>query len=241
VGTLALSGCGVTTYEQAYSPKLIRQVGAGSVAEAKLLPTVQTLKTSPLFSDPGVSQAMQYLFDGRLNKLSEDDLNRMASVNRAAANATGPVVAQFNSLERAMRTSAVDTGSFGNLASGSKAFIERWNQYLRTNANALHGYGAAIRNFAPFYKEFPGLLRAARDTANLHSTVQFDKVRQAVLTDLKPRFQQMQSAMQSGKAAASSERQFFDFVNHNKQAQAIVTKVNHDYPGGWLAQDFKAR
>ena len=51
----------------------------------------------------------------------------------------------------------------------------------------------------------------------------------------------MQSTIQANRAAVGIERQFVEFVNHNQQAQAIVTKVNHDYPNGWLAQEFTAQ
>jgi len=88
---------------------------------------------------------------------------------------------------------------------------------------------------SPMYDELPGLLRAARDTARLRSTVQFDKVRKGVLNDLRPRLEQVQNAANWGAV----ERRLVSFVNGSQQAQAVVTKVNHDYPNGWLAQEFK--
>lgn len=240
VGALGVAGCGVTTTEQAYNAALIRQVGAGSVAAGRVLPTLQALaKTSGLFNDPGTSQAMVYLFKGRLDKLTEADLNRIGVANQEAAGASGGVVRKLDGLESALRASAVNANSFSSLPEGSKTFITRWNQYLATTASTLTADGAALMNLAPVYKEFPGLLQAARDTAELHSTVQFDKVRRAVLNDLRPRYQQMQNAMQGNTSALGTERQLVDFVNHNQQAQAIVTKVNHDDPSGWLAQEFK--
>ena len=66
---LALTGCAISTSEQAYNAALIKQVGAGSTAEAQLIPTFRSLpKTSQLFSAPDIAQALQYLIQGRLRQ-----------------------------------------------------------------------------------------------------------------------------------------------------------------------------
>ena len=239
VSAALLTGCGVTTSQQVYSQALIKQVGAGSRAEAQLVPTVRAQTKTGLFSDPATSQATAYLLEGQLDKLSESDLAHIASASKHAANATGGIVAVFSKLQSAITAATVDRNSFTGLPDGSRTFIAEWDQYLTITAKALANLQSALTGMSPIYRKLPGLLRAARETARLRSTVQFDKVRRVVLNDLRPRIQQIQSAMQGNRSAAAVERQFVDFVNHNQQAQAIVTRVNHDYPTGWLAQQFQ--
>ena len=76
--SLALAACGVTTTKQAFTPELIRQVGAGSVAEARLVPTLNSLKVSGGLNDPATAQTLVYLLEGRLGKLTPADLARLA-------------------------------------------------------------------------------------------------------------------------------------------------------------------
>jgi hypothetical protein len=170
LGSSLLAGCGVTTYQQVYSPELIKQVGAGSLAEAQLLPTIQAQTKTGLFSDPATSQATDYLLEGQLNKLSESDLVRIATANRNAASAGG-VVTSFSKLRSAIAAATVDGTSFTGLADCSKTFIAKWDGYLATTAKALENVQSAVSGMSPIYRELPGLMRAARDTARLRSTV----------------------------------------------------------------------
>jgi hypothetical protein len=117
--------------------------------------------------------------------------------------------------------------------------VEKWNRYVATTAHALQATGAALSHMGPVYQQFPALIQAAYATARLRSTVQFDKVRRRVINTLRPRFQKLQSVMQSNRDAGGVQRDFASFVNGNQEAQSIVNKVNHDYPNGWLAQEFK--
>jgi hypothetical protein len=237
---MSVAACGVSTTEQAYTAPLIQQVGTGSSAMARLVPTLQAeAKTAGVFSDPTLQQPEAYLVQGQLNKLSAHDLFRMASANHNAATHVGAVITKFDQLAASMTAAAINASSYQSLPDGSKAFITHWNEYLRTVASALHGVRTALASADPVYGEFQGLLRAAYYTASLHSTVLFDKVRQRVLNDIRPLYARMQQARQPFQTGMTSERSLVSFVNRNQQAQAIVTKVNQEYPHGFLAQEFK--
>lgn len=240
---LSLAACGVTTSEQAYTQPLIDQVGAGSVELATLVPTLQSeTKVSGVFSDPGTQQAMGYLVQGQLNKLSQSDLVKMATENRNAAAHIGGVLTKLDQLSASLNRATINASSYQNLSDGSKTFIADWNQVLTTAAADMRTARQGLAGMSPVYNEFQSLLRAAYNTSTLRSTVQFDKVRAAVLKDIGPRFTQLQNAMQAGtRAGTAAQQKLVSFVNNNQEAQAIVTKVNQAQPTGWFAQEFKKR
>jgi hypothetical protein len=229
----------VSSLDQAYTPELVRQVGAGSVAMAQLLPTFESLKAVGGFSDPSTQQAMLYLFQGQLGKLSANDLAALSQENSTAATDIGPVLMKLNALTASISGAVVDTNAFPGLPSDSKTFIAKWNGYLTSTATVLRNIGQALTGMKPFYNEFHQLIQAAYQTAQLHSTVQFDKVRSAVLNDMGPRYRRMQAAQQSLAGQKPIEQKFVSFVNGNQEAQVIVTRVNHDYPNGFLGAEFK--
>jgi hypothetical protein len=196
-------------------------------------------KTPGLFSDPQVAQATAYLLEGQLNKLSASDLQSVQRASQNAAAATGGVSVSLDQLDRQLTAATVEGTVTSGLPDGSKTFVAKWSRYVATTAHALQATRAALTNMGPVYQQLPALIRAAYATARLRSTVQFDKVRRQVINTIRPRFQQLQSAMQGNRDAGGVQRDFVSFVNSNQEAQSIVNKVNHDYPNGWLAQEFK--
>jgi hypothetical protein len=65
--TMSVAACGVSTTEQAYTAPLIQQVGAGSSAVARLVPTLQAeAKTAAVFNDPTLQQPVRSLARGML-------------------------------------------------------------------------------------------------------------------------------------------------------------------------------
>jgi hypothetical protein len=236
---LALAACSVLgTNEQAFTPALVRQVGTGSVAEARLVPTIKLLKTTGGFG-PSSQRTMLYLINGQLDKLSGDDLAKLAAENRAAATHTGLVLPKFDRLATSLVGATVDPKSFQDLPSGSRTFIADWDQFLTSSAVALRKVRQALGGITPLYGDVQSLLRAAYKTAQPHSTTQFDRLRRAVLKDLVPRYQRLLSATHYIGAQKSVEDRLVNLVNGNQDAQELVTKVNQDYPNGFLAQEFK--
>jgi hypothetical protein len=229
----------VSTADHAYNAQLIQRVGAGSIAEAQLIPALESLKAVGGFSDASTQQALVYLFQGQLDKLGEPDLVKLAQENRTAATHIGPVLTKLNHLAASISGSTVNASVLTGLPDDSRTFSAHWNRYLTYTAGALRAVKQALTGMNPVYGEIQRLLHAAYDTAQLHSTAQFDKVRSAVFKDIGPRYAAMQTAQQTGNAARPVEQTLVKFVNGNQDAQVIVTRVNHDYPNGFLAQEFK--
>lgn len=230
----------VSTSAALWTPTLIQRVGAGSVAEAQVILTTQRISKTPgLFSDPRVAQATADLLEGQLNKLSAGALQSVQRASQNAAAATGGVSASLDELARQLMAATVDASVTSGLPDASKSFVAKWSRYVATTSHALHAMRAALINLGPAYQQLTALVQAAYATSKLRSTVRFDKVRHQVIRTLQPRFQQMQSAMQGNRDTSGVQRDFVSFVNGNQEAQSIVNKVNHDYPGGWLAQEFR--
>jgi hypothetical protein len=229
----------VKSLDKAYTPELVRQVGAGSVAMAQLIPAFESLKTVGGFSDPSSQQAMLYLFQGQLKKLSANDLATLSQENQTAATHIGPVLTKLNALAASISGAVVNPATYPSLPADSKTFVAEWNAELTSTATALRNVSQALSGMHPFYGEFEQLIQAVYHTAQLRSTVQFDKLRSSVFKDMAPRYQRVQSAQQSLTAAQPIEHKLMSFVNGSQDAQAVVTRVNHGYPNGFLAQEFK--
>lgn len=228
-----------STLGQAYTPEFVRKVDAGSTAMAQLIPTLASLKTVGGFSHPRTQQAMLDLFQGQLNTLSANDLTTLSQENATAATHIRPVLTRLNALAASISAAVVNPSAFPGLPVDSKTFLADWNAYLRSTADALRNVSQALAGMHPFYNEFQQLIQAAYQTAQLRSTVQFDKLRAAVFKDLAPRYQRMQAAQQSLTGEKPIEQKLLSFVNASPDAQAIVTRVNHDDPSGFLASEFK--
>jgi hypothetical protein len=226
------------TFDQT-SPELVRQVGRGSVAMAQLVPTFESLKTVGGFSDPNSQQAMLDLFQGQLGKLSASALQTISQENQTAAAHTAPVLRKLNALAASISGSVVDPRSLPGLSADSRTLLDDWNAYLTSTANSLRRVSGALSGMHPFYAEFQQLIEAAYQTAQLHSTAQFDKLRASVIKDMGPRYQRMQAAQQTLTGERSVEQKLVRFVDGSPDSQAIITRVNHGYPSGFLASEFK--
>ena len=226
-----------STIEQT-PPALVRQVGAGSVAMARLLPALRSLKTTGGFSDPNSQQAMLDLFQGQLAKLGPADLQNLSQENQTAAAHIGPVRAKLNALAASLSHSVVDPGAFSGLPASAKTLLVDWNAYLTSTAGGLRQVSGALAGMRPFYTEFQQLIEAAYRTAQLHSTKQFDGLRASAIKDLGPRYQRMLDAQKTLAGERSVEQKLVRLVNGSADAQAIVTRVNNEYPSGLLASEF---
>lgn len=244
VGGIGVAGCGVTTSgvtssEPVYTPAVIKQVGVGSVALANVVPSVRARvkATGASFEDPADQQAETNLIEGKLDKLSLADLERMASLNHNAAAHLGDNLKALDRLGGSLSGAIVNASAYQSLPDGSKTFLADWNQQLRTTAAAITNIRKALAGSRPLFNDFQSLLRAAYNTAQLRSTVQFDKVRRRFIADVKT--SPLDNVAAAGtRAGNAAERRLDSFVNNNREAQAIVDKVNHEYPHGWLAQEF---
>jgi hypothetical protein len=150
-----------------------------------------------------------------------------------------PVLAKLNQLAAACRAATVHAAAFRGLPADSRAFVADWNGYLTYTAAAMRTMSRALSAMRPLYNEFQRLLRAAYETGLLHSTIQFEKVRQRVLKDMNSRYAGLLPAERHISAERGVERKLVSFVNANQDAQAIIARVNHDYPDGFLAREFR--
>ena len=243
---IGVAGCGVTTSgvtssEPVYTPALIKQVGVGSVALANSAPAIRAqAKATGVLQDRSLQQAETYLFEGRLDKLRLADLSRMASSNHNAAAHFDDNLRKVDRVAASLSGAVVNASAYQRLPDGSKTFLADWNQELRTEAAGLtHGRNALV-GARPFFGEMQSLLRAAYNTAQLRSTVQFDKVRRRFIADVRSRFPDVDGVVAADhRRADAAERTLISLVNNNREAQAIFEKVNQEYPHGWLAQEFR--
>ena len=235
------TGCGVGTVDRTYDDSLIRDVGTGSTALGKIIPTIQAQANLPgNFKDPRNDRAQTLLFQGQLAKLTEQDLVRLAKANRQGARRFATILAKLDGIESDVRTARVDASAHGNLSDGAKRFIAAWNDYLTANAERVHSLRQAFASMRPLFNEFESVLRAAYDTARLRSTASFERINKRVVADVVRRVSRLQRTVKAVAAEAPADRKFADLVNHKQEAQAIVKKVNGRYPHGSLADQFKS-
>jgi hypothetical protein len=179
------------------------------------------------------------LFAGRLDQLTPGDLADLAQQNEAAAAHLGTVLPKLDRAAGSLSTATVPARYSQNLPSGSKTFIADWNRYLSSSSAAVLDVRRALTGLGPMYPELRRLVGAAYSTGRLRSNAAFDRLRAAALKDIGPRYQRLRSAVRSVAAVQAVESSLVKFVDGDQQAQAIVAKVNHDYPNGFLASEFR--
>ena len=235
-----LAGCGLTNVGQTYDASLIRQVGAGSDAVASILPSLQARAKVPgSFSNPQISQAATLLAEGQLAKLTVNDLLRLANANRQSAARFPQALGKLDALASSITSAKIDPSAHRNLSSGAKQFIAAWDRYLAATAGQVRMVRQAFGSVEPVFNEFQALLRAGYETTKLGSVSQFDKVRVGFLKDVGVRYARFQGTAKSVEAQTPADRSLRALVASNQEAQAIVRKVNADYPNGSLAQEFR--
>lgn len=218
-----------------------QQVGVGSVALANSVLALRAQITATgVYQDRSVQQATTYLFEGQLDKLRVADLSRIGSVNHNAAAHFDDNLRLLDRVAASLSGSVVKASAYQSLPDGSRTFLADWNQDLRIEAAGITRARNAFVGVRPFFGEMQSLLRAAYNTTQLRSTVQFEKVRGRLTEDIRSRFPDLDGVVAAGnRNVDAAERRLVSFVNNNREAQAIVDKVNQQYPRGWLAQEFK--
>lgn len=235
VATL-IAGCGVGAADRPYDEALIREVGDGSDAANRLLPTLEgKVKVGPDFKDPENDRVFTALLQGQLSKLTQDDLDRAAEAVREGERRFDDVLPEFDRIASEISAARVDVGAHPRLSSNAKRFVDAWNGYLIVNAEGARSLGDAFTNMRPFFSGSRTLLRAADDAARLRSTAEFDKVRLRVRSDLLRRAARLRAAVRHF-ADGLADGGFVELVNGDPNAHAIVEKVNQRYPHGVLAE-----
>src|ERR1022692_4401673 len=112
---LTLAACAVTTSQQAYTPVLIKQIGAGSRALANSTPALDAgvrAAGALSFSDPATAQATTYLAEGQLNKLSATDLVGLANASSTADAHIGIGLAKLDQITKPLSAATVTARSY---------------------------------------------------------------------------------------------------------------------------------
>jgi hypothetical protein len=241
VAFLLLAGCGVTTMtDQAYDASLIRQVGTGSDAVANIFPTLQAeAKRANSFSNPKTSEDTVLLFQGRLNKLTTQDLVRLANANHAGAGHLRDALAKMDDLAASIAGDRVDPNTHQKLSAGAKKFIAAWNGYLTGSATQVRSMRRLFASVIPVYSRFQTVLGDAYQSTNATGYAKFDKARRAFLATMLPLYTRVQNSLKSFAGPTSAALALGNVVTNTVDAKAIVGKVNQEYPNGALATEFK--
>lgn len=231
-----LAGCSLVTTDVIYSPRLIHDVGAGSMALMNMSTTldIHRLAKSGAVVTPAANRAAELLFRGQLNQLGQSGATEIESVINAGARRTKALVDTIRAAQRAITDAELNASSYG-LSAGATQFVDEWNAYLAAEQARA---GRALQAFIvilPYFGEMRRLLAAARDTARLRSTAIFDRVRRRFFVRLQSQADAFQRLM--GSIFPNNTYQpFIRYAKSNVDARLIVTAVNRQTPGGLLAR-----
>jgi hypothetical protein len=239
---LVLAACGVTTTTQAYDASLIRQVGTGSDAVASVFPTLQAeaKQSTSNFSNPQTSQDTVLLFQGRLDKLSPQDLIHLGRANQASAHDLQDALRKLDGLATTINADRVDPSAHRELSAGAKKFIAAWNAYLASSAARVRSMRQLFVSLSPVYCQFQTILRDAYQSTSTATATHFDRARRAFISDMLPMYTRLESSLKSIIAPTPAAQALGNVVSNTIDARAIVAKVNQTYPSGALATQFRS-
>jgi hypothetical protein len=235
------AGCGIdTASERTYDDAFIRQIGAGSTTLAKAILTLESARFPAGLHEPKLQVPLMLLLEGRLAKLTQDDLVAIAEANLEIAHKYEGTVARLESTQSRLRAAKVKPGSYKNLSNGARHFVSVWDKYLAGLVTALGLDVYTLEKESPLVNELQTVLRDAylsrdRPTASRFNTVRLHYLHALVRAGHKLEAVKVVMAKEANAGPLS------DLVKHNSEAESIVKKVNELYPDGALAQQFKNR
>jgi hypothetical protein len=233
---VALSGCGVSTTEPSYNDSLIRQVGAGSLAEASIVAAESRAKALGPFTDASLEKPLSELFRGELNRLTESDFLRMARADVQGRAAYHGYLTTLQGFAPRLRAARIDQSAYGSLSAGGRKFIAVWDESLATLASEFETFTRLFAAASPSYHEFEELLFAAPKSGNPRELARFAVIRRLALETITPLVQHVTMLRQNQVG-----RSLDALIAKNAEAQAIVRKVNELYPRGLLAETYRSR
>jgi hypothetical protein len=235
-----LVGCGVSTSEQAFDPALIRDVGRGSTALAAWYTDVIAQEKAARSFNQGSDQATTNLLYGRLNKLTVQDLIRIANANRTSHTRFVTLLRALDKDAKAIKRSQVDPRPHSELSSGAKRFITTWNDYLASSAAEVRRVEQATQQMEPAFNDLQAMLKAAYETSQPHSTVQYRTVRDRAVKDIVSRVTGAQDSIKHlATTSPAQDHRFYKAVVANQDGLAVAKKAASSYPNGWLAKEFQ--
>jgi hypothetical protein len=235
---LLLGGCSVETTERTYDAAFIRQIGTGSTTLASATHALESARFSAGLRDPKLQGPVQFLLEGRLDKLTERDLVAIAEANVKIGHQYGGTVAAVESAGLRLLAAKVKANSYKDLSNGAKRFVVVWNRYLVGLASGMELTVRTLEKESPRVNELQTVLRDAFRSRDRSTAATFNAARLRYLHALV-RTGHTFEAVKAATAKEADFRPLSDLVKHNSEAEAIVRKVNERYPNGALAQQFK--
>jgi hypothetical protein len=232
---LALTGCGVTSEDRSFDPKLVNEVGAGSQALKRIETALLQVRNQA--QNTAGDAAAGKLLRGDLAAVTPADLAKIEAGNLDSRRHFDALLTKFDSIPGDLDSDRVDAAEFDSLSPGGKRFIRTWNAYLHVNARNARGLRTTLADLRPAFGDMTALVAAAR----AGDRGRFEQVRRATLTDIGKRADRFKRKAARLFANTDTEKRFADLVNNNQEAQAIVTAVNDKYPDGYLADAVKKR
>jgi hypothetical protein len=233
-----LAGCGVdTSSERTYDDALIKQIGSGSTALVDSERTLEAARFGPGLRDPKLQPSLTALFEGKLSKLTQDDLVAIAEANRKIAGHYGAALRKLDSAQSRLKDAVVPATGYEDLSGGAKRFVSGWNGYLAGLAGALGLELSTLENEEPRVNELQTVLRDAYRSRDRASAARFDAARLRYLHEVVSTGRRIQ-ATKARIAKAFDSRALRDLAKHDAESEAIVKQVNERYPQGALAKEF---
>ena len=237
----SLTACGVQTIDQTYNDRLVQEIGVGSEAIGKVVPTLEAqVANSPVsFADPRNDRTMMLIFEGRLNKLKERDLLRLERTNDGAEKRFERVVRKLDDLALNVQAASVDISAHDDLSDGGHRFLRAWNAYLAANADRIRDMRRMFTSMRPLFGDFKELVRAVYRTAELQSLDEYDRVRRRVFGRAMRMATRSQADLESLGVEGPADRRLAALIDDSQEAQAIVVEVNERHPSGYLAEAYE--
>jgi hypothetical protein len=232
---LIAGGCGQSAPKEAVAPQLIDDVEAGSVAIDKIASINRTVREG-LQLDPSSTDALTKLYEGRLDELTQDDVDQMDAVNRASLARLNRTLSRVEVVTRELRASRIDVGRHSAVSKGGRRFLRAWNAHLEGQGRRMSMLRDALEDFRPVVTGFSDLLDAALDTARLDETRTFMRARDRYLADIDAYDARLTSAIRRINADTAGRERLIDALRASGDARALVRAVTRRDPHGYLAR-----
>ncbi len=237
IAVVAMSGvsCAITTVETSYDQALIDELGAGSEALQNIFDVMSPPNIQPDFNDA----AAELIFRGELDKLTAEDLKATVAISRENERQFRRVLRRLKPVAGEVRRAQVEVAAHSDLSEGAQEFIRAWNDYLSVNADRTKRLRRSLGGMNVWFDRYEELVQAVRETARLGSTVEFARMRDDILEDVTADARGRKKLFERILAETPVEQRIRDLVNNDQEANAMVERVNDEYPDGFLADVMK--
>lgn len=238
--TMLIAGCGAGAADRPFDDALIREVGAGSEAANRLLPTLEAQAKLPpgdFRDDPRTDRVITLLLEGKVSSLTQADLDRTAKTIREGERRFDNILPEFERIAGEISAARVNVEAHRRLSANEKRFVDAWNGYLIVNAEEARSLGDTFGEMRPFFSGFQTLVGAASNTARPRSSAELENATTRLIPDLVARTTRHRAAVRRF-AERLADPGLVELVNGDPEARVFVERVNQRYPDGVLAELF---